>query len=132
MQTELKIGIKGKIEKAVNTENTAASMGSGELEVFATPAMIALMEETAALSVKPYLAEDSTTVGTLLNIEHISATPVGVNVYCESELAEIEGRKLIFKVGAYDNQGLIGSGTHERFIVDKDRFMKKASAKKDV
>lgn len=129
MANELYKGITGSSETMVDESNTALSMGSGELEVFATPAMVALMEEAASQSVKPYLDENSTTVGTLVEIEHISATPVGVKVTCESELCHIDGRKLVFNVTASDNSGLIGRGKHERFIVEKDRFMKKAESK---
>ncbi len=130
MTNELREGIRGSSETVVDENNTALTMGSGELEVFATPAMVALMEEAAAESVKPYIDEKSTTVGTALEIEHISATPIGVSVRCESELCHIDGRKLVFNVTAYDNAGIIGKGRHERFIVEKERFMKKADSKR--
>jgi predicted thioesterase len=102
---------------------TAKAVGSGELDVYATPAMAALMEATCAESVKN---------GLLLNIRHLSATPLGLDVRCESRLDEIDGKRLVFNVRAFDNTGPIGEGTHERMIVDKDRFMKKAEGKKDV
>jgi predicted thioesterase len=111
---------------------TAKAVGSGELDVYATPAMAALMEATCAESVKNGLNENETTVGTLLNIRHLSATPLGLDVRCESRLDEIDGKRLVFNVRAFDNTGPIGEGTHERMIVDKDRFMKKAEGKKDV
>ncbi len=130
MTNELREGIMGSSETVVDENNIALTMGSGELEVFATPAMVALMEEAAAESVKPYIDEGSTTVGTALEIEHVSATPVGVSVRCESELCHVDGRKLVFNVTAYDNAGIIGKGRHERFIVEKERFMKKAEAKR--
>ncbi len=130
MTNELREGIRGSSETVVDENNTALTMGSGELEVFATPAMVALMEEAAAESVKPYIDEGSTTVGTALEIEHVSATPIGVSVRCESELCHVDGRKLVFNVTAYDNAGIIGKGRHERFIVEKERFMKKAEAKR--
>ena len=130
MTNELREGIMGSSETVVDENNTALTMGSGELEVFATPAMVALMEEAAAESVKPYIDEGSTTVGTALEIEHVSATPIGVSVRCESELCHVDGRKLVFNVTAYDNAGIIGKGRHERFIVEKERFMKKAEAKR--
>ena len=130
MTNELREGILGSSETVVDENNIALTMGSGELEVFATPAMVALMEEAAAESVKPYIDEGSTTVGTALEIEHVSATPVGVSVRCESELCHVDGRKLVFNVTAYDNAGIIGKGRHERFIVEKERFMKKAEAKR--
>ena len=130
MTNELREGIRGSSETVVDENNIALTMGSGELEVFATPAMVALMEEAAAESVKPYIDEGSTTVGTALEIEHVSATPIGVSVRCESELCHVDGRKLVFNVTAYDNAGIIGKGRHERFIVEKERFMKKAEAKR--
>ena len=128
---ELIKGIKGRKEIVVTTDKTAKVVGSGLLEVFATPAMIALMEETASMSVAPALAEGSTTVGTLVNVSHVSATPVGATVRCETELSEVEGRKLTFSVKAYDNAGLIGEGTHERFIVFSEKFMAKTLSKLD-
>ena len=126
----LEKGIKGSQEIKVTAENTALTMGSGTLEVFATPSMIALMEKTAWESVAPYLGEDEGTVGTLLNVAHLSATPLNRVVRCESELVEIDGRKLVFKVAAYDEAGLIGEGTHERFIIKNEKFQTKANSKK--
>ena len=126
---ELIKGITGRIDIKVTPEKTAATVGSGLLEVFATPAMIALMEETASKSVADALDEGCTTVGTLVNVSHLAATPVGADVYCESLLTEVEGRKLTFTVKAYDNAGLIGEGTHERFIVFSEKFMAKTLAK---
>ena len=125
----LEAGIKGTQEVKVTEENTALTMGSGPLKVFATPSMIALMEKTAWQSVAPHLEEGSGTVGTQLNVSHLSATPLGMTVRCESELTEVDGRKLVFKVAAYDNAGLIGEGTHERFIVKNEKFQAKADSK---
>ena len=125
----LEAGIKGTQEVKVTEENTALTMGSGTLKVFATPSMIALMEKTAWQSVAPNLEEGSGTVGTQLNVSHLSATPLGMTVRCESELTEVDGRKLVFKVAAYDNAGLIGEGTHERFIVKNEKFQAKADSK---
>lgn len=126
---DISVGIKGRCETSVTPDRTAAAMGSGELEVFATPAMAALMEKTAAESVKPCLDSESTTVGVSLSIEHTSATPAGMSVYCESELCSVDGRMLTFSVTAYDAAGVIGRGEHVRCIVGKDRFMQKAAAK---
>lgn len=126
---ELTKGITGRKEIIVTKEKTAAVVGSGLLEVFATPMMIALMEEVASESVAAYLGEGSTTVGTLVNVSHVAATPVGATVYCETLLTEVEGRRLVFSVKAYDNAGLIGEGTHERFIVFSEKFMTKTLAK---
>lgn len=128
----LEIGIKGSEAVICSRKNCAVSVGSGELEVFATPAMTSLMEEAAYRSVAPYLADGQTTVGTSLNITHVAATPVGMSVRCESELVAIDGRKLTFKLTAYDECGVIGSGTHERFIVDAARFMQKTESKKNA
>jgi predicted thioesterase len=127
----LEAGIKGKQEVMVSAENTAKTMGSGTLDVFATPAMIALMEKTAWESVQPQLDEGSGTVGTSLNVKHVAATPVGMKVICESELIKVDGRALTFSVKAYDETGLIGEGEHERFIVFNDKFQAKADAKKN-
>ncbi|MGN0415516.1 MAG: thioesterase family protein [Agathobacter sp.] len=125
----LETGIKGKQELTVTTENTAKAMGSGTLEVFATPAMIALMEKTAYESVAGELEDGSGTVGTALNVKHVSASPVGMKITCETELVKIDGRALTFSVKAYDEKGLIGEGEHERFIVYNEKFQAKADAK---
>lgn len=126
----LTIGIKGTQSVTVTNDNTAAAMGSGTLAVFATPAMIALMEKTAYISVQDSLDEGMGSVGTLLNVKHVAATPVGMQVTCESELVEVDGRRLVFTVKAYDEVGLIGEGTHERFIVQNEKFLAKTNAKK--
>ena len=104
----LTLGIKGKEETLVTEANSAKTMGSGTLDVFATPAMTALMEKTAWKSVAPYLEEGMGTVGTLLQITHDAPTPLGMKVWCESELTEIDGRRLVFSVSAYDETGKIG------------------------
>lgn len=125
----LTAGIKGEQNVEVVYENTATAVGSGVLEVFATPCMIALMEKTACDSVLPYLNEGDGTVGTELNIKHVAATPIGMTVRCESELLEVDGRRLVFDVKAYDEVGLIGEGKHERFIVNNEKFQSKANKK---
>ena len=122
----LKEGVKGTQEIMVTEENTAKVMGSGALDVFATPAMIALMEKTAWESVQPYLEEGSGTVGTLMNV---AASPVGMKITCETELTKVDGRALTFSVKAFDEAGLIGEGEHERFIVYNEKFQAKADAK---
>ncbi len=126
----METGIKNVIEIIVSDDKTAYSMRSGTLRIFATPAMIALIEETAWRSVEPYLEEGQGTVGTALDIKHLSPTPLNMNVKCETELIEIDGRKLNFKANVYDETGLIGSGTHERFIINMDKFIAKANSKK--
>lgn len=125
----LEKGIKGQQEILVTEDNCASELGSGLLEVFATPAMIALMEKTAWMSVDPYLNDGEGTVGTLLNISHIAATPIGMQVRCESELIEVDGRKLVFQVEAYDEAGKIGEGRHERAVINNMKFMDKALKK---
>ncbi len=125
----LETGIKGKMTETVTEEKTAAALGSGTLRVYATPAMIALMENTALNSVADKLDDGMTTVGTKLDIVHTSASPVGSTITCESELVDIDRRRLVFSVTAYDNTGEIGRGTHERFIVDSVKFSEKTAAK---
>ncbi len=123
-------GIRGQKELLVTEEVTAARMGSGLLEVLATPAMIALAEGTAMESVQPLLEEGQGTVGTRLDIAHIAATPVGMTVRCETELVEVDRRRLVFSVKVYDDRELVGEGTHERFIIDNARFLQKAQGKR--
>ena len=125
----LETGIKGNAQTLVEEENTALAMGSGNLEVFATPAMIALMEQAASESVQPYLAEGESSVGTLMNVKHLRATVMGKQVFAESVLTEADNRKLVFTVKACDPSGVIGEGIHERFIIDSERFMNKANQK---
>ena len=125
----IETGIKGCRKVMVTEDNTALAVGSGTLPVFATPAMIALMEATASESVADALEPGSSTVGTKLDVAHTSATPVGMEVVCETELIEVDRRRLVFRVVARDSAGEIGSGTHERFIVDDAKFMDRASSK---
>lgn len=123
-------GIKGIGEVVVTEELTAMRIGSGLLPVYATPMMIALMENTAANSVQPYLEEGQGTVGTRVDVSHLAATPLGMTVRVETELTEIDRRRLVFSVHAFDDASLIGEGTHERFIVNNEKFMLKANSKK--
>lgn len=123
MKLNLSIGLKYKEEKTVKMEDTAKIFGSGAAEVFATPMMIGLMEAASMNCVKDYLPEGHSTVGTLVNVKHISATRVGKKVWAEAELIEIDRRRLVFKVTAYDEDKQIGEGTHERFIIDEEKFM---------
>lgn len=122
----IELGIKGHQETTVTAANMATNVGSGVVKVFATPMMIALMEKAAALSIEPYLAEGQSSVGTLINVSHVSPTPLGRRVWAESEVIGMDRRKITFKVSAYDDKGLVGEGTHERFIIDIDSFIKKA------
>lgn len=128
----LQTGIKGKIELTVSLDKCAGALGSGELDVFATPAMIALIEETAWKSVVPYLEPGEGTVGTALDVRHVAATPVGLKVACETELTLVDRRRLVFTVKVYDPFGLVGEGTHERFVINHEKFMKKVDEKRSA
>ena len=125
----LKEGIQGQQEMVVTEQDTAKVLKSGTLPVLATPAMIALIEETAWKSVAPELEEGCATVGTSLNVKHLSATPVGMKVSCITRLVEVDGRRLMFDVEVSDEKGKVGAGTHERFIIQSDAFLQKANAK---
>ncbi len=129
MFMKIKIGTKGKERIKVTHESTATAYGSGLVEVFATPAMIALMEKTCQLSVQALLPEEHITLGTLVNVKHNKATPIGRMVECSSELVAQDDRKLVFAVYAYDEIGLIGEGFHERYIVNKNDFLKKVKTR---
>ncbi len=121
----LETGIKGTQKITVDSTNTASKYKSGHLDVFATPAMIALMEYTASESVAPFMEEGMDTVGTHIDVSHIKATPIGKEVICTSELIEIDRKRLVFKVKASDETGIIGTGTHERFIINVEKFLSK-------
>ena len=125
----MELGCKGRAETIVTSEKTAKTAGSGALDVFATPFMAALMEEAAWTSIAPHLAPGESTVGTAMNITHISASPVGIRVWAESEVTLVDGKRIELKVAAYDQAGKIGEGTHQRFIVTDDRFLAKAARK---
>ena len=128
----VEIGIKGSNEILVTPEWTAKHIGSGTVLVLATPMMIALMERTCQESVKPYLEPEEETVGIHVNVHHHAATPVGMTVRCESEVIEIDRRKITFRVSVYDKRGLVGDGTHERFIINVSKFKEKTEARKDT
>lgn len=125
----IETGIKGHKEQIVTPEMSAARVGSGLVDVFATPMMVALIEQTCYESVLPCLDEGQGTVGTLVNVSHLSATPIGKRVWCDSELVVVDRRRLVFSVKAYDEAGLIGEGSHERFVIDIDKFMQKLQSK---
>ena len=129
MAQEIKTGLSHEVRDVVTAANTAKAMGSGCLEVFATPAMCCLMEKAASDLMDSLLDEVSTSVGTALNIAHSAATPVGMQVRAVAEITGVEGRRISFKVAAFDEAGEIGSGTHERFIVFKEKFQQKADSK---
>jgi len=123
------VGISYEKKSIVTDNNTAMALGSGTLPVYATPAMILLIEETASESVASHLQEGETTVGTSLEVKHTSASPIGVQISCRTELIEVDRAKLRFKVEVFDPKGEIGSGFHERFIVKSEKFMIKAQSK---
>ena len=114
----------------VTPEVTAAHLGSGAVAVFATPMMIALVEKACMLSVRPFLEEGQDTVGTQVNISHSAASPLGSTVRCETTLVEVDRRRLVFSAKVYDDDGIVGEGTHERFIIDRERFLAKAEEKR--
>jgi predicted thioesterase len=125
LEMVLETGLRGEMTTTVTHENTAAFVGAGGVEVFGTPMMIALMENAAWRAVADHLEEGYVTVGTLVNVRHLAATPLGQQVRASAELVEIDGRRLVFRVEAYDEQQKIGEGVHERFIVNLERFMKR-------
>ena len=126
----LSVGIKGNLERTVTEDLTAEALGSGQLPVFATPAAVALAEETAWKSVAGELEEGQGTVGTLMELAHIAATPLGMKVRCETELVEIDRRKLVFTVKIYDEKEKVADGRHERFIIENAKFLSKAEGKR--
>ena len=130
MQFEnLKVGLKNSAEIVVEEKFTALAMGSGSLKVLATPQMICLMEKAAADLVEKILPTEFTSVGILMNVKHTAPTPVGMKIHADAEIISVEERKIIFEVAAYDEVGEIGRGTHERFIVQREKFQNKADEK---
>lgn len=121
----MEIGLTYTSTVVVSKENIAVTMGSGDLEVFATPAMVALMENAAMNAVAGELPEGSTTVGALMNTSHVKPSAVGDTVSATATLKEVEGRKLTFEVKAEDSKGVVGEGTHVRYVVDREKFMAK-------
>ena len=126
---DITVGMKGEVSTLVEREDTAREVGSGDLLVYATPCMVALMEGAACEAIADALSDTQTTVGTALNIEHISATPVGLEVRAEAEVMEVEGKVITFAVRAFDEASEIGKGTHKRVIVNSQKFLDKAYMK---
>lgn len=118
-------GLRYESVATVGDGNTAVGMGSGDLPVFATPAMVALMENAAMMAVAGNLPEGATTVGTQISVSHVKASPAGARITASAELVEVDGRRLVFAVRAWDERGTIGEGSHTRFVVDRERFMSK-------
>lgn len=125
----IEVGMKGRAETVVSQANTAHAACSGALPVFGTPFMCALMEEASWKSIAPHLEPGQSTVGTKLSVSHDSASPVGIKVWAESEITLVDGKRIELKVAAYDEKGLIGQGTHERFIITDERFLSKTAKK---
>ena len=121
----MELGLKYESVVVASEANSAKTMGSGDMDVFATPAMVALMENAAMLAVAAHLPEGSATVGTHMNTSHIKASALGATITASAELTEVEGRKLTFAVKAWDEKGVIGEGVHTRFVVDRERFLSK-------
>ncbi len=126
---EITVGMKAEVVTLAEREDTAKEVGSGDLLVYATPCMVALMEGAACEAIADALPDTQTTVGTMLNIEHVSATPVGLEVRAEAEITAVEGKVITFNVTAYDEAGVIGKGTHKRVIVNSQKFLDKAYSK---
>lgn len=125
----VEVGMTGSAETVVERADTAQEVGSGSLLVYATPCMVALMEGAACNALEGKLAEGETTVGTRMDVQHLAATPVGMEVRAESRLTAVDGRRLTFEITAFDEAGEIGKATHERVVVKAERFLEKAYAK---
>ena len=123
---EITVGMKGEVATLAEREDTAKEVGSGSLLVYATPCMVALMEGAACEAIQEALSDSQTTVGTELNIQHISATPVGLEVRAEAEVIAVDGKVITFQVKAFDEAGEIGNGIHKRVIVNTQKFLEKA------
>ena len=126
---ELTTGITGKVEITVSNEDTAAKWGGGLVPVYSTPALVGLLESAAVQALQGYLAEGKTTVGGRIDVKHMAATPVGMKVHALAELVEIDGRRLVFKVQAWDEAEQIGEAVHERYIIDEAKFLARVQAK---
>lgn len=126
---EITVGMKGIAQTVVEREDTAQEVGSGSLLVYATPCMVALMEGAACEAIAQALAEGQTTVGTALNIEHISATPVGLEVRAEATVTGVDGKVITFEVHAFDEAGEIGRGSHTRVVINSQKFLDKTYSK---
>jgi predicted thioesterase len=125
MEYDMLKGLRHSETLVVEHKDTAAVYGSGALEVFATPAMIALMEKTCLESVADKVGEGNTTVGIAVNIKHLKASPVGSTICCEAEIVDVDRRRLVFSVKCFEGETLVGEGIHERFVVDSEKFMAK-------
>jgi len=129
MKSHLTPGLKAEVRRKVTPDITASHLGSGNVEVLATPAMIALMEQAAVRAVDPLLPEGQKTVGVAVEVKHLAPTPVGMEVSARAELIEVDGRKLLFKVEAHDEREKVGEGLHRRMIIDIERFASRVKEK---
>lgn len=125
----IEVGMQGKVSTIVEKEDTALEVGSGSLLVYATPCMAALMEGAACEAIASGLSDSETTVGTELVLQHLSATPVGLEVWAEAEVTAVEGKQITFQIRAFDEAGPIGTATHKRFLVQSEQFLNKTYAK---
>jgi fluoroacetyl-CoA thioesterase len=126
---ELTPGLTGEVEKVVTETDTAERLGSGSVPVFGTPSLVGLMENAAVRALAGHLSSGQTSVGGRMDVRHLAATPVGMRVHARAELVEVEGRRLAFRIEAWDEVEQIGQATHERFVVDVERFVKRARDK---
>ena len=126
---EITVGMKGTAETSVEREDTAYEVGSGSLLVYATPCMVALMEGAACEAIADAIPEGKTSVGTMLNISHLAATPVGMDVRAEAEVTEVDGNTVTFQITAYDEAGKIGEGTHKRVVITSQKFLDRVYSK---
>lgn len=126
---DITTGMTYTLRETVTKDNAAKTLGSGSLLVYGTPAMLLLVEKTAVALLEGHLDEGMTTVGTNLNVDHVSATPLGAEICCQVTLSEIDRKRLVFTVEVKDPAGVIGKGVHERFIVNAEKFQAKANAK---
>ena len=131
MEKGIRVGLIGEAITTVTSDLTAVTMGSGSVNVYATPAMITLMESAAVSAIDPYLSEGRTSVGIEINVQHLSATPVGEQITAMAEVTRIDGKRIILEVRAWDEREIIGQGTHTRYIIDVDEFMARLTDKKD-
>jgi fluoroacetyl-CoA thioesterase len=127
----IRVGLIGEAITTVTSDLTAVTMGSGSVHVYATPAMIALMEAAAVSAIDPYLLDGRTSVGIEINVQHLSATPVGERITAMAEVTRIDGKRVILEVRAWDEREIIGQGTHTRYIINIDEFMARVEGKKD-
>jgi fluoroacetyl-CoA thioesterase len=130
LKEKLRSGLTGEATTVVDDRNTATALGSGSVPVFATPAMAALMEAAAVNALAGTLSEDQTTVGVNLDLQHLAATPIGMIVRAEARLSNVVGRRLTFRVAAFDDVEQVGVGTHQRVLVDTERFVSHTEAKR--